>query len=220
MRIIRRCFQHRGLITCKNSSSICQHQHAPVVPGTLTTSRATSPGLAAACAGRAAVAAAFPAAAGFAAGQLSLAAGVFLGSVKAVAGSAETSAHVQWLESPLVRTISRSTPDCWTSSRFSYHPQSDGQTERVSRVLEELLRHYVSPTRDDWNEHWRAAEFAVNNAKHESARASSASFLDVGAHCRLDHRPGAAQAQVRVALQFQWNHVFQEKEVVKANMFV
>ena len=31
----------------------------------------------------------------------------------------------------------------------AYHPQSDGQTERVSRVLEDMLRHYVSPLHND-----------------------------------------------------------------------
>ncbi len=105
LRIIRRCFQHYGLISCKNSNSICQHQHAHTVLGILTTSRPTSPGLAAACASRAAAAAAFAAAAGVAAGQLSLAAVVFLGSVEAVSGSAETSAHVLRLGSALVRKM-------------------------------------------------------------------------------------------------------------------
>ena len=81
------------------AASPCQHAHT--VLGTLTTSRPTSPGLAAACAGHAAAAAAFAAAAG----QLSLAAAVFLGSVEAVSGSAETSAHVQRLESALVRKM-------------------------------------------------------------------------------------------------------------------
>lgn len=43
---------------------------------------------------------------------------------------------------------------------------------------------------------------------------------DVGAHGRLDHRLGAAQARVRLALQIQKNHVLEEKEVLKWNMIV
>ncbi len=49
-----------------------------------------------------------------------------------------------------------------------YHPQSDGQTERVNRVLEDMLRHFVNPNQDDWDEHLSTAEFAYNNAWHES----------------------------------------------------
>ena len=46
----------------------------------------------------------------------------------------------------------------------AYHPQSDGQTERANRVLEEMLRQYVSPNHDDWDEHLDMAEFAINDA--------------------------------------------------------
>ncbi len=54
----------------------------------------------------------------------------------------------------------------------SFHPQTDGQTERVNRVLEEVLRHYVSPAQDDWDRLLPAAEFAVNNAWHASTQAT------------------------------------------------
>lgn len=46
----------------------------------------------------------------------------------------------------------------------AYHPQSDGQTERMNRVLEDYLRHYVSPTQKDWDTKLALAEFAVNNS--------------------------------------------------------
>jgi len=52
----------------------------------------------------------------------------------------------------------------------AFHPQTDGQTERVNRVLEDYLRHYVSPTQDDWDEWLPQAEFSVNNAWHESIK--------------------------------------------------
>ena len=53
-----------------------------------------------------------------------------------------------------------------------YHPQTDGQTERANRTLEEMLRHFVNPTRNDFDEHLDGAEFACNNAWHESIRST------------------------------------------------
>ncbi len=54
----------------------------------------------------------------------------------------------------------------------AFHPQTDGQTERVNRILVEMLRNYVDPTEDDWDEHLTAAEFATNNAYQESIKTS------------------------------------------------
>ena len=54
----------------------------------------------------------------------------------------------------------------------AYHPQTDGQTERMNRLLEETLRHYVSPTQTDWDTHLPLIEFAVNNARNASIGAS------------------------------------------------
>ena len=50
---------------------------------------------------------------------------------------------------------------CMTTA---YHPQSDGQTERMNRTLEDMLRHNVAPSQDDWDDWLPWAEFAMNNA--------------------------------------------------------
>jgi hypothetical protein len=50
----------------------------------------------------------------------------------------------------------------------AFHPQTDGQTERMNRTLEDCLRHYVSPTQADWDLHLAPMEFAINNAKQDS----------------------------------------------------
>jgi hypothetical protein len=49
----------------------------------------------------------------------------------------------------------------------SFHPCTDGQSERSNRTLQEVLRHYVHPRHDDWDTHLAAAEFAINNSRHD-----------------------------------------------------
>jgi hypothetical protein len=63
----------------------------------------------------------------------------------------------------------------------AFHPQTDGQTERVNRVLEEVLRSFVNPAQDDWDAYLPMVEFAINNAQHESTGASPF-FLNHGQH--------------------------------------
>ena len=53
---------------------------------------------------------------------------------------------------------------------IAYHPQTDGQTERVNGVLEDTLRHFVGPHQQNWDELLAPAEFALNNSWHHSIR--------------------------------------------------
>jgi Reverse transcriptase (RNA-dependent DNA polymerase)/RNase H-like domain found in reverse transcriptase/Integrase zinc binding domain/Chromo (CHRromatin Organisation MOdifier) domain len=63
----------------------------------------------------------------------------------------------------------------------AYHPQTDGQTERYNRVLEEMLRHYIAPTLNDWDKHLCLAEFAINNSWQASIQ-TTPFFLNCGQH--------------------------------------
>jgi hypothetical protein len=48
------------------------------------------------------------------------------------------------------------------------HPQTDGQTEHANRTIEEILRCYVNPHQDDWDEHLDTLEFAYNDSLNAS----------------------------------------------------
>ncbi|KAF8751854.1 hypothetical protein RHS01_08605 [Rhizoctonia solani] len=50
----------------------------------------------------------------------------------------------------------------------AYHPQSDGQTERVNPTVEHFLRAYLGINQKDWVKWLPMAEFAYNNAVHSS----------------------------------------------------
>jgi len=66
----------------------------------------------------------------------------------------------------------------------AYHPQTDGQTERANRTLEDMLRANVSIRQDDWDDYLIAAEIAINNTQQASSKYSPF-FLNSGAHPRL-----------------------------------
>jgi hypothetical protein len=57
-----------------------------------------------------------------------------------------------------------------TRQAFStaFHPQTDGQTERMNRVIEDMIRHYVGPYHNDWDKSLALVEFAINNSYQES----------------------------------------------------
>jgi hypothetical protein len=63
----------------------------------------------------------------------------------------------------------------------AYHPQTDGQTERSNRVIEEMLRAYIAPTQDNWAAQLPAVEFAINNSWQESVKATPF-YLNYGQH--------------------------------------
>ncbi|POM63369.1 Pol protein [Phytophthora palmivora] len=48
------------------------------------------------------------------------------------------------------------------------HPQTDGQTERVNRVLEDTLRSICAEAPRSWSDQLPMVEFALNNAVHAS----------------------------------------------------
>ena len=63
----------------------------------------------------------------------------------------------------------------------SRHPQTDGQTERTNRTLEQVLRHYVAYDQQDWDIHLSAAEFAYNNTVQTSTK-ETPFMLNYGHH--------------------------------------
>jgi hypothetical protein len=73
--------------------------------------------------------------------------------------------------------------DIKSNKLTAYHPQSDGQTERVNQVLEQYLRIFCDYQQDDWNQLLPLAEFAYNNARHSSSQISLF-FTNYGHHPR------------------------------------
>uniref|UniRef100_A0A803QVK0 Reverse transcriptase n=1 Tax=Cannabis sativa TaxID=3483 RepID=A0A803QVK0_CANSA len=54
----------------------------------------------------------------------------------------------------------------------SYHPQTDGQTERFNGMLEEYLRHFVNANQKNWPQLLDVAQFCFNSQKSSSSNKS------------------------------------------------
>ena len=63
----------------------------------------------------------------------------------------------------------------------SRHPQTDGQTERVNRVMEESIRSYVAASQEDWDRCLPNLQFAYNTARHTST-GETPFYLTYGRH--------------------------------------
>ena len=79
--------------------------------------------------------------------------------------------------------------DTKTLMSSSFHPQTDGQTERTNRTLEQFLRMYIDYRQTNWDELLPLAEFAINN--HVSASSGYSPFyLNFGRNPSLtDYSP-------------------------------
>ena len=76
----------------------------------------------------------------------------------------------------------------------AYHPQTDGQSERMNQELEQYLRFYVAKQQTDWIDHLPTAEFAHNNRKHSATRFSPFEII-YGRNPTMDCLPGPALSE-------------------------
>ncbi|KAK8926203.1 hypothetical protein KSP39_PZI018051 [Platanthera zijinensis] len=72
-----------------------------------------------------------------------------------------------------------------TDLRYStaYHPQTNGQTERVNQIVEDMIRCYILEFGGAWDERLRLMEFAYNNSYQESLQMAPFEAL-YGRRCR------------------------------------
>jgi hypothetical protein len=84
----------------------------------------------------------------------------------------------------------------------AYHPQTDGQTERVNQVLEQYLRCFVDDQQKEWVQLLPQAEFAYNNTVHVST-GTSPFFANYGLHPRfqLQHTPDIINPAAEFTIQ-------------------
>ena len=67
------------------------------------------------------------------------------------------------------------------SMTSAWHPESDGQTERMNRTVEQVLRAHSAESPREWDKLLSMVEFAINNSTHASLK-DSPFFLNYGRH--------------------------------------
>ena len=63
----------------------------------------------------------------------------------------------------------------------AYHPQTDGQSERMNQTVEQYLRIFIDYHQDDWKEWLALAEFSYNNSMHAATK-TTPFFINHGFH--------------------------------------
>jgi len=59
-----------------------------------------------------------------------------------------------------------------TKLSIAYHPQMDGQTERINQELEQYLRVFIDHRQEQWPDWLETTEFAYNNKIHSATKIS------------------------------------------------
>jgi hypothetical protein len=83
----------------------------------------------------------------------------------------------------------------------AYHPQGDGQTERVNQELEQYLRIFVNQRQDDWDDLLPLAEFQYNNHIH-SATQHPPFLLETGQLPWMGFEPDQLPSRMESANEF------------------
>ena len=103
----------------------------------------------------------------------------------------------------------------------AYHPQTDGQTERINQEIGTFLRHYMNYQQDDWTDWLATVEFSYNDKKH-MATGKTSFKLNFGRH------PWKGDLMVQTGipwveefmkhLQKSWKHAAHAMEEFQKNM--
>jgi len=78
-----------------------------------------------------------------------------------------------------------------TELSTAYHPQTNGQTERVNQEIKQYLRMFFSHRQNDWPEWIACAEFTYNNKIHTATHVSPF-YANYGMNPRMGIEPQRA----------------------------
>jgi transposase InsO family protein len=87
------------------------------------------------------------------------------------------------------------------ATSMAYHPQTDGQTERVNQELEGYLRIFTSRRQDNWDGLLPLGKFSHNNHVHSSIQ-QTPFMVDTGRHPRMGFEPQQPRSKLESVNEF------------------
>jgi hypothetical protein len=95
---------------------------------------------------------------------------------------------------------------------MAYHPQTDGQTERINQVIEGYLRTFTSRRQDNWDDLLPSGKFHYNNSVHSSTQ-QTFFMLDTGRNPRMGFEPQQLRSTLESVNEFAERMVLGIEEV-------
>ena len=83
----------------------------------------------------------------------------------------------------------------------AYHPQTDGQTERINQEIEQYLRLFINYHQSDWADWLALVEFSYND-KRQAATGASPFYVNTGRHPYKGIEPNFEESTVPSAAEF------------------
>ena len=103
----------------------------------------------------------------------------------------------------------------------AYHPQTDGQMERINQEIGMFLWYYVNYQQNNWTEWLAAAEFQYNNKRH-AATGRTLFELNFGKHPWKDNLVVQSEIprveEFLVGLQKSWEQATKAIKEAQKNM--
>ncbi|RYE19782.1 MAG: hypothetical protein EOP45_12080 [Sphingobacteriaceae bacterium] len=102
-----------------------------------------------------------------------------------------------------------------TNLSTAFHPQSDGQTERVNQIVEQYIRVYGNYQQNNWKSLLPLAQFTYNNSQHSSI-GTTPFYANYGyhpeTHFTTDRLSMVPRAEDRI------KHLHETQEYLKINL--
>ncbi|GAW22450.1 hypothetical protein ANO14919_119870 [Xylariales sp. No.14919] len=108
---------------------------------------------------------------------------------------------------------------CTLTHTSGWHPETNGQTERLNSTIAQYLRCFVNERQDDWVDWLPLAEFTANNHV-SSTTGMSPFFANYGYNPRMGVEPAEPKLPASVANRNDPSHTRTQKEHEAANVFV